>query len=104
MNRIQQRVRYVDLTNGEKLAIVDNEIPDDAPTVLREGLARRAIVNTGGICPCGAKFKMPTRALRRKAVRAGAVIEITVEHESDCPAASKSMWSVFEAWTSGGDV
>ncbi len=85
MNRIEQRVRYVDLTNGEKLAIVDTEIPEDAPTVLREG-----------------KFKMPSRALRREAIRRGSIIEITVAHENNCPATSELMWAAHEVWANGG--
>ena len=79
------RVRATTM-QGEAVAVIDVEIPDDAPQLIREGLARRATVNAGGTCPCGARFVMPNRATRRKARRTGEVIAVTVAHEPDCPA------------------
>ena len=45
---------------GERLVILETEIPDNAPEAIKEGLSRRAIVNGGGTCPCGAKLILPT--------------------------------------------
>jgi hypothetical protein len=71
---------------GERVVIVESDIPDNAPPDIKEGLSRRAIVNSGGTCPCGARMILPNRAARRRATRHGYVIEVTVQHEPDCPA------------------
>ncbi len=77
------RLDVVTLPNGRRALVVDSPIPDDVPEVVREGLARRAVVNRGGICPCGARPSLPNRAARRR----GRVVRVLVEHEPDCPAA-----------------
>jgi hypothetical protein len=71
---------------GERVVIFESEIPDNAPPDIKEGLSRRAIVNGGGTCPCGARMILPNRAARRRATRLGYAIEVTVQHEPDCPA------------------
>lgn len=98
MRRLDQRLREVNIS-GERIMLVDTEIPDDGPQELREGLARRAIVNAGGVCPCGAKFLMPSRATRRAAQRRGEIISITVEHEVGCPAATEFLVQSARRWT-----
>ena len=70
---------------GERIMVLDAEIPDHAPEAIKEGLSRRAIVNGGGTCPCGAKMVLPNRAARRRATRLRCAIEVTVHHEPDCP-------------------
>ncbi len=80
---IRYRVRLATL-HGERALILETEIPDDAPTDVKEGLARRAAVNAGGVCPCGARAILPNRAIRRRATRAGQAIQVTVPHELDC--------------------
>jgi hypothetical protein len=72
--------------HGERVLILETEIPDNAPAEIKEGLARRAVVNAGGVCPCGARMVLPDRAARRRAARRGHAIEVTVPHETDCPA------------------
>ena len=47
---------------GERVVILESEIPDNAPPDIKEGLSRRAIVNGGGTCPCGARMVLPNRA------------------------------------------
>ena len=71
---------------GELVLVLDLDIPDSAPAEIKEGLSRRAIVNGGGTCPCGARMILPNRAARRRATRLGYAIEVTVQHEPDCPA------------------
>ena len=71
---------------GERVVILESEIPDNAPQDIKEGLSRRAIVNAGGTCPCGARMILPNRAARRRATRLGYAIEVTVQHEANCPA------------------
>jgi hypothetical protein len=72
--------------DGERALVLDTEIPDSAPETIKEGLARRAAVNAAGVCPCGARAVLPNRATRRQAARSGAMLQVTVEHENDCPA------------------
>jgi hypothetical protein len=45
---------------GERVVILESEIPDNAPPDIKEGLNRRAIVHGGGTCPCGARMILPT--------------------------------------------
>lgn len=73
---------------GERTLIVSPPIPDNAPTEVREGMARRGIVNAGGTCPCGARMQLPNRTARRRAKRAGKPLHVRVEHEDHCPAAT----------------
>jgi acyl-CoA reductase-like NAD-dependent aldehyde dehydrogenase len=69
---------------GERVMVLDADIPDHAPDVIKEGLARRAAVNAGGVCPCGARMILPNRAARRRATRLRRAIEVTVPHEPGC--------------------
>ena len=69
---------------GERALIVESEIPDNAPADIKEGLARRAAVNAGGVCPCGARAILPNRAARRRATRARQAIQVRVPHEPGC--------------------
>jgi hypothetical protein len=71
---------------GERVVILESDIPDNAPPDIKEGLSRRAIVNGGGTCPCGARMILPNRAARRRATRRRYAIEVTIQHEPDCPA------------------
>ena len=70
--------------HGERPLIVETEIPDIAPADVKEGLARRAAVNAGGACPCGAQAILPNRAARRRATKRRQAIHVTVEHEPGC--------------------
>jgi hypothetical protein len=72
--------------HGERVMILETEIPDSAPAEIKEGLARRALANAGGVCPCGARMVLPNRAARRRAARRCQAIEVTVQHEPGCPA------------------
>jgi hypothetical protein len=83
MTEFRYRVRETTL-QGERALIVETEIPDNAPADIKEGLSRRAVVNAGGVCPCGAHAILPNRAARRRATRLGYAIEVTVQHEPDC--------------------
>jgi hypothetical protein len=74
------------------------DVPEDAPADVREGLARRNIVNAGGTCPCGATLTLPNRAARRRAVRAGTVLPAVAEHESSCPATTPNVIAAIRRW------
>lgn len=72
-------------------------IPDDAPSVVREGLARRRRVVFDGACRCGAVLRLPNRAERRRVARARSRVQTTtVQHEADCPAIAPELvaWAV----------
>jgi hypothetical protein len=88
------RIRETQL-DGERVAVLDIEIPDDAPAEIKEGLARRQVVNEGGTCPCGARMILPNRAARRRAARTGQPIAVDVEHERNCPALLRG-WQLFD--------
>lgn len=70
------------------------EIAEDAPPVVREGLARRRLTAVNGRCPCGAVIVHPR-------VFPVQVTTVAVWHEHGCPAASKKV----DQWLrrSGGD-
>lgn len=69
--------------DGERVALIQPTIPDDAPTGRKQGLAARRTANATGQCPaCGARMQMPNRAARRALRIPFAVFE----HEDDCPA------------------
>jgi hypothetical protein len=80
---LRYRTRLTRL-HGERALIVETEIHDSAPADIKEGLSRRAVVNAGGVCPCGARAILPNRAARRRATRRGQTIQVTVPHEPDC--------------------
>ncbi len=97
---LRQQLRPVTLPDGRRALVIDTVIPDDAPQQIREGLARRAVVNGGGTCPCGAGWPRPNRAQRRKLKEPGALLRVDVEHEADCPAGTELLLAAVRAWES----
>jgi hypothetical protein len=97
---LRERLRVVVLPDGRRAIIVDCEIPDSAPEAIREGLARRALCNSGHRCPCGATWTQPNRAQRRRAKDTG-VIQVDVEHEADCPATTEFLVGAIRQWEAG---
>jgi hypothetical protein len=91
-------MRPVTLPDGRRALVIDTVIPDDAPQAVREGLARRAVVNGGGDCPCGASWPRPNRAQRRKLKEPGALLEVHVVHAEDCPAGTELLLAAVRAW------
>ena len=69
-------------------------VPDDAPPVVREGIARRRMINLRGVCPCGAIFDAVPRG-------PGGVLNASCEHAADCPAADKVLRPAWQAWQAG---
>jgi hypothetical protein len=71
------------MSNGRRirrrLVLVGPDITEDQSPDVREGIVRRRLVVTTGVCPCGARFELP------ELVRS-TVTYIRVEHEPDCPA------------------
>lgn len=87
------------LADGQRALVLDAGIPDDAPVDVREGLARRALVNRGQACPCGARAVLPNRAERRR--NWGQVLRVAVWHESDCPAGDEALLAALAEWREG---
>jgi len=87
-------------TTGEKVVSVVPTIPDGAPDVIREGIARRRLVATGQRCPCGARLVGPNRAQRRRAakLKTGTVRDVFVWHEHDCPASTEALIEAVREW------
>ena len=54
VHTLRERARLVTLPTGDRALVIDTEPPEDAPEPIREGFARRALVNGGEQCPCGA--------------------------------------------------
>lgn len=75
--------------------VIVPDIPDEAPDAVREGIARRRIVATGGTCPCGAVLRLPNRAQRRAT---DGVFDVTVRHENDCPAVTGTLLAAIADW------
>ena len=98
MTALRQQMRPVTLPDGRRALVIDTVIPDDAPELVREGLARRAIVNSGGTCPCGAGWPIPNRAQRRHLKTPGSVVGFEIAHESDCPAITDALVVAVRAW------
>lgn len=97
MNEIHDQVLIAD-DGAERALIVTSVIPEDAPADVREGLARRLVVSTGGRCPCGAEMVMPSRRERRAAMHRGEFIRVAIWHESDCPAGEDLLTAAIERW------
>lgn len=89
-------VREID---GQRIGYVLADPPENGPADVREGIARRNIVATGGTCPCGARMVLPNRANRRRSARAGQVICVNVEHENDCPAVTSTLLAAMGRWS-----
>ena len=85
--------------DGQQVAYLLPEIPEDAPGELREGLARRRLTVLHGECPCGAKVELPNREARRRAAAAGAVLRVEVEHEDGCPAVDRRVRAALGRWS-----
>lgn len=85
--------------NGEKVAYVLTDPPEDAPPDVREGVARRNLTALGGACPCGAVLRLPNRAERRRAARSGQTVHVEVEHENDCPAVDANLIGAIGRWS-----
>jgi hypothetical protein len=97
MSVIQQHLRVVTMPDGRRAAIIDSVIPDDAPDLVKEGLSRRALVNEGGNCPCGALYPRPNRAQRRK-LETVDYLRIEILHEADCPAETENLVALVREW------
>jgi len=76
---------------GQRVAYVLPTIPDHAPYVIREGIARRRIAATTGRCPCGATVDYD-------AAVAGKVNIAEVHHEARCPAATEKLVKAVRRW------
>jgi len=93
MIRPREQIRTVTLRDGQRAVVIDCIPPDDAIDRLLVGLARRALVNGGGDCPCGARMPLPNRAQRRRGV-----VHVDIEHENDCPAVTGNLTAAVDAW------
>ena len=91
---------------GTTAAMVLPVIPEDAPHEVREGVARRRLVMETGECPCGAELAGPNRRQRRQMARdrargQGALWQVTVRHEDDCPALDGPLYDAIRRWRRG---
>ena len=76
---------------GQRVAYVLPVIPDHAPYVIREGIARRRIAATTGRCPCGAVVNYGER-------RPGEVGIGEVLHDNRCPADTAKLVKACRRW------
>lgn len=75
-------VALVEVDGIGRVAMVLPTIPEDAAPLVREGLGRRRLVMTTGVCPCGARLQLPDPRLA---------------HEDDCPAIDATLTAALEA-------
>ena len=90
---------------GISTAFVVPALPDDAPAVVREGIARRRLATIRGECPCGARRPRLNRELRRRLKRDGSTPEtcsVDIEHELDCPAVAHETVAHVRGWRWSG--
>lgn len=70
-------------------------IPDGAPSLVREGLARRRLSMLHGMCPCGGVRRPMNRAARRALARATTPQEAAegpaLAHAPECPAVAREV-------------
>ncbi|GAA1106814.1 hypothetical protein GCM10009629_58030 [Pseudonocardia alni] len=76
---------------SERAVVIAPTIREAYPAEVREGLARRRVVQTGGTCPCGARMVLPNRAARRRAARLGEPGRAVAHHTADCPATDENL-------------
>ncbi len=88
---ITQDVTYAEVA-GRRAVLVLPVIPDDAPYVIREGIARRRIAAHTGQCPCGA---VTDYGALPGPGEAGAG---EVWHEFGCPAETKLLQKAIRRW------
>lgn len=96
------RLRYEILPvqiHGVKVAAIVPALPDNAPGVVREGIARRRVVATGQPCPCRASSPF-SRQVVRAARKAGVIPASVVEHADGCPAGDDVLIPALGGWGS----
>jgi hypothetical protein len=98
MNALTPAAFVADVAGGRAL-VLGPGIPDAAPQLVREGIARRRLVVTGQPCPCGATLTLPSRQQRRAAQRRGEVLHIAIRHADDCPAGDEILLPALARWT-----
>lgn len=69
-------------------------IPDHAPPLVREGLARRRIQAVEGECPCGAWMQWPDEPGEQ-----GTIQPVVAPHRLDCPAHDALLVPAIRAYT-----
>jgi hypothetical protein len=84
--------------DGERVAFLLAHAPESAPEAVKQGIALRNVVATGDPCACGARMVMPNRAARRRAARLGEIMNVTIEHEDDCPAVTSNLLDAIKQW------
>ncbi len=89
--------------DGIRAAFFLPVIPEDAPDLVKEGVARRRKAALDGECPCGARRPALSRQRRRCIERgrfhgtiSGMVSEI--HHEPECPAADDVLVPLARRW------
>jgi hypothetical protein len=69
-------VALVETQGFGRVAMVMPTCPEGAPPEIREGLVRRRLVMTTGVCPCGARLLLP---------------DARIAHQDDCPAVDAAL-------------
>lgn len=87
--------------------LVVQTVPDDAPPLVREGLARRRVQAVEGVCPCDGRLiwrdEHPESSAWRDRpveVRDGRLItsEVVAVHRDECPAHDRNLVPALAAW------
>lgn len=73
--------------------VVVQTIPEDAPHLVREGIARRRLMTAEGVCPCGGRVLWPETNPGR-----GEFGRPIQQHLDECPAGPAVFVPAVEAW------
>ncbi len=76
---------------GERMVV--QRIPDNAPPLTREGLARRRVQAVEGVCPCGGRMLWSDEPVERGTLR-----RVVAQHWDDCPAGDAVFIPAMLAW------
>jgi hypothetical protein len=89
----------VDRLTGEVDCLLLPEIPGDAPALIQEGIARRCVTATEGVCPCGAVLGHLSKEQGLSCVARGTCpVAHTYDHATDCPASDTILEPALRAW------
>lgn len=83
--------------------LVVQAVPDDAPPLVREGLACRRVQAVEGVCPCDGRLIWmddPDHTLTRGLQERGAfrTSDVVAVHRDECPAHDRNLVPAMAAW------
>jgi len=72
------------------VVIMGVEIPEDAPSELKDALARRNRASLTGVCECGARAQLANGG----SADIDGIVQAVIEHENGCPASDAAIEAI----------